>query len=94
ITQARRFSVLDAETGETVYVKDLDLGKGTVYQSITLGGDRIFISSEGGRTIVIEPGREYREVARNDLEPFRACPVFVGSRMYIRGHKNLYCIGK
>ncbi len=93
ITQARRFTVLDAATGQTVYVKDLDLGSGIVYQAITLAGNHIFISSESGTTIVIEPGRQYKEVARNTLESFRACPVFQGSRMYIRGLKNLYCIG-
>ena len=47
-----------------------------------------------GTAIVLEPGREYKEIAENRLEPARSTPVFAGSRMYLRTLKNLYCIGK
>ncbi|MHC4983091.1 MAG: hypothetical protein ACYTF6_07990 [Planctomycetota bacterium] len=45
-------------------------------------------------TIVLEPGREYKQAAKNKLEGFRSCPVFLGKRMYVRGLKHLYCIGQ
>lgn len=94
ITQKNVLTVLDARTGETVYSKKLDLGGGTVYPSITLGGRHIFISHDNGTTIVIEPGRQYRQVAKNKLEAFRSTPLFAGSRMYVRTLKHLYCIGR
>lgn len=94
ITQANVFSVLDQKSGETVYSRKLNLGKGTVYPSITLGGKHVFISHDNGTTIVIEPGRQYKEVAKNKLEAFRSSPVFIGERMYVRTLKHLYCIGK
>lgn len=94
INQARNLSVLDQKTGALVYEKRIEHLKGTVYPSPTLAGKYIFLSSEGGQTVVIEPGREYREVARNTLEKFRSCPVFAGNRMYIRGLTHLWCIGK
>ena len=94
ITQGRVFSVIDAGDGKVVYKKKLNLGGGTVYPSITLAGNYLFVSSANGTTLVLTPGREYKEVARNMLEPFRSSPVFHGRRMYIRGLKNLYCIGR
>ena len=95
ITQNGELSVLDAKTGELMYKQAvLFPEKATVYPSITLGGRHIFISNEKGFTVVIEPGREFRQVAVNELEPFRSTPVFEGSRMYIRTLKHLYCIGK
>ena len=94
ITQGQVLTVLEQATGTKVYEKKLSMRKATVYPSITLGGKHLFISNERGDTIVIEPGREYKEVSQNRLEPFRCCPVFKGTRMYIRTRKHLYCIGK
>lgn len=94
INQSRNLSVLDQKTGALVYQNRVEFLQGTVYPSPTLAGNLIYLSSDGGQTVVIEPGREYREVARNSLEKFRACPVFSGNRMYIRGMKFLWCIGK
>ncbi len=92
LTQKSVLVVLDAASGEVVYEKGLRLG-GTAYPSIALAGKYLFVSSDTGVTVVIEPGREYKEVARNELEQFRSSPVFVGNRLYVRGYKNLYCIG-
>ncbi len=94
ITQKSILSVIDAKDGSVVYTKNLRLGGGTVYPSITLAGNYLFISSDNGTTVVMKPGREYEEVARNKLETFRSSPVFRGKRLYVRGYKNLYCIGK
>ena len=52
------------------------------------------MSADNGATVVLEPGREYKEVARNMLEPFRGSPVFDGKRVYIRTQKAMYCIGE
>jgi len=86
-------TVLDATTGKRVYEERLNLG-GSTYPSISVAGNRIYISSDNGATVVLEPGREYKELARNKLEPFRSSLVFDGKRMYVRTEKNLYCIGE
>ena len=59
-------------------------------------GDRVQLTDPKGKmhTIVLEPGREYKEIARNTLETFRSTPVFEGRRMYVRTLKHLWCIGK
>lgn len=95
ITRDRRLSVLDAASGARLSVRKLELGGRTAFPSITRAGSYIFISGEAGLTIVLDAGQAYSEVARNDLGEFsRSCPVFEGSRMYVRGLENLYCIGK
>ena len=86
-------TVLDAATGKLVYEERLNLG-GSIYPSISLAGNRIYVSSDNGTTVVLQPGREYKELARNKLEPFRSSLVFEGKRIYVRTAKNLYCIGK
>ena len=57
--------------------------------------------------LVFEPGRAFKQVARNTIgtcinrawvlnprEITHCNPVFEGSRMYLRGETMLYCIGK
>jgi outer membrane protein assembly factor BamB len=85
--------VTDAETGDVVYRKRLDLGE-NLYSSVTAAGDSIYITNTKGTTLVLAPGREFTEIARNELESLGSNPVFVGKRLYFRGHKNLYCIGQ
>ena len=94
VNQAGAFSAIDADSGEVVYEKALELGKGTCYPSVTLAGKYVFVSSDNGTTLVVRPGRQYEQIAKNTLEVFRSCPVFSGTRLYIRGRKKLYCIGK
>lgn len=88
------FTVVDATIGEVVYERRLDFGGGQSYPSITLAGNRLFVSSDNGSTIVLEPGREYKELGRNSLETFRSSLVFEGTRMYVRTTKGLWCIGR
>jgi outer membrane protein assembly factor BamB len=83
--------VIDVKTGEQVYKQRLPLAH--VYSSITLAGDHLFVADMRGKTVVLKPGRRYQRVATNELEGTGASPVFVGDRLYLRGHQHLYCIG-
>jgi len=94
ITQKNIFSAIDAKTGAVVYSKDLKLGKGQAYPSIALAGKYLFVSGMSGTTAIVQPGRQFKEVARNSLEEFRSSPVFAGKRMYVRTTKHVYCVGK
>ena len=87
-------NVLDAKSGEQVYVQRLNLGRGPVWPSLCLAGSYLYISSRNGTTLVLKTGREYEEVARNTLEYFIATPTFAGNRLYIRTSNRLYCIGE
>jgi outer membrane protein assembly factor BamB len=94
IHQAGHFSVIDAKTGKVVHSKAIKFGRKEVYPSVVIAGKHVLFSREDGTTVVMTAGREPKEVARNKLEPFRSCPVFVGDKMLIRGLRHLYCIGK
>ena len=106
--------VYDASTLEKVYEKNLAMGyergsnvhsMGVVYASPILAGKRLYILGMQGVMVVIEPGREYKEVARNKIEAltgigqwyekpegFSANPVAEGDCLYLRGDGFLYCI--
>ena len=109
LTQAGGLLVNDAATGDLVYRKVLTLSPRTQYwnwagtsMSPALAGKHIYLMDNQGHTIVLQPGREYREVARNTLEEFNgkelvqtvSTPIFEGARMYFRTPGYLYCIGK
>jgi outer membrane protein assembly factor BamB len=77
--------------GKQVYEKDLD---GSFRASPSLVGDRLYLLSEKGIMFIAEAGTEYREIARCELgEDCSASPAFADGKMYLRGAKNLYCIG-
>ncbi len=86
-------NVIDAVTGQGVYVQRLRLGSGPVWPSLVVAGDLLYVSSRDGTTLVLRTGRKYEEVARNQLEYFIATPVFDNDRLYIRTSERLYCIG-
>lgn len=83
--------VLDAADGRPLYRERLDIGN--VYASATLAGGYVFITGTKGTTVVLKPGREYKVVARNQLEGQGSSPVFSGKRMFVRTKQHLYCIG-
>ncbi len=103
--------VVDAVKGELVYDKALDLDsltttygdeiRGGSSSSPTLGGKYIYLFGHQGETLVLEPGRVFKPVARNRIERVEggrqeiiiSCPVFDGKRIYLRTTRNLYCIG-
>ncbi len=87
-------TVLDAATGKVVYEERLNLG-GSAYPSISLAGKHhLRQQRQRRRRWSCKPGREYKELARNKLEPFRSSLVFEGKRVYVRTAKQLYCIGE
>ena len=102
--------VVDAVKGELVYDKALDLDaltttygdeiRGGCSSSPALGGKYIYIFGHQGETLVLEPGRAFKLVARNRIEQVAggrqeiiiSCPVFDGKRIYLRTTRNLYCL--
>jgi outer membrane protein assembly factor BamB len=79
-----------------------------VASSPTLGGKHIYAMDNQGNTAIFEPGRAFKPVATNTIRTYvrrdwpmnpletttYANPVFDGGRLFIRGERNLYCIGK
>ena len=81
----------EIKTGERVYEQDLE----DMYMaSPTLVVDKLYLFSEEGVMQVAPAGREFKTIGKSELkERVTGTPAFVDGRIYIRGEKNLYCIG-
>lgn len=88
-------SCFDPKTGKEFYSKQRLEEMGGVYTSPVAAKDRIYIVGLNGTMYVVQPGPEFKILAKNKLlDKFNASPVIVGNRIYLRGYKNLYCIEK
>ncbi len=93
LTRRHFLTAYDADSGEVAYTKDLqDSLKGSAYPSLTITGDYLFLASDEGTVLFLEPGREYKEVARSSVDEFRSTPVFMGDTAYLRSLKHLYAL--
>lgn len=53
----------------------------------------MYVTGKNGLTFVIRHGTTFEVLARNKLDDrFSASAALVGGELYLRGHKNLYCI--
>ncbi len=74
--------------GTRIWQKNLQLG---VSASPSIVGHRLFILGEKGELVTLQAGREFRELARNQLpDKFVASPAFANGRIFLRGMTNLY----
>ncbi|MFN0127922.1 MAG: hypothetical protein ACKV19_14675 [Verrucomicrobiales bacterium] len=56
---------------------------------------KIYLSGEDGAVFVIQAGNQLKLLASNPLgEPLMATPALSAGRMYIRGSRHLFAIGK
>jgi len=81
---------LDAATGELVWQHRL----GGNYGASPLAADgKLYFTSQEGVTTVLRPGREYRELAKNQLFGQTLASLAVcGESLIIRADRTLYCI--
>lgn len=80
-------SCVEAESGESVWQQRIG---GAYSSSPTFADGRVYVQSEAGETLVIEPGREFREVARSQVgERTFASYAVAGESIYLRTESNL-----
>ena len=78
--------------GKKVYAEYLER---IFIASPSLAGERLYLLSEDGEMLFLQAGREYKLLGTAHLgEKAFASPAFADGRIYIRGEKNLYAIGK
>jgi len=85
---------LDAKTGAVKY----EGGRVPVPASFTASpiafDDKILMTSEDGDTFVIKAGPKHEVIGTNTVgEPVYASPAVADGNIFIRGERNLYCIG-
>ena len=81
---------LDGETGKQIWQKRVG---GNYSASPVFGDGKIYFQSEQGEATVIEAGREYQELAKNNLgEPSLASYAVIPGALLIRTDKHLWRI--
>ena len=85
----------EAQTGNIVY-EDQKLGtRNTVIASPIAADEKIYIQTEDGECYIIKQGPEFEILGVNKLdEVFCASPAVSAGKIFLRGRKHLYCIGK
>jgi outer membrane protein assembly factor BamB len=80
------------ENGQKVYEHEL---KEPCRASPSVVGDKLYLLSHKGVMHIVQIGPEYKELSKCELgEECLASPAFADGRIYIRGAKNLYCMGQ
>jgi outer membrane protein assembly factor BamB len=85
---------LDAKTGEVKYEGGRIPIPATFTASPVAFDGKILLTSEDGDTFIVKAGPEHQILGTNSVaEPGYASPAIAGRKIFIRGEKNLYCIG-
>lgn len=85
----------EARTGKVVYEKQKLGTRNTITASPIAGDGKIYIQTEDGECYLVKQGPEFEILAVNKLEEvFCASPAVSGGRLFLRGRKHLYCVGK
>ncbi len=86
---------MNVATGQPHYANQRLDGIRDIYASPVGVGDRVYLLSRDGVTMVIHHGVKYEVLATNSLDDsFDASPVIVGDELFLRGHTYLYCIAR
>jgi outer membrane protein assembly factor BamB len=111
VSEGGGLTVVDAKTGKLAYTKALEaLNPRLTWVFVvgvctgpTLAGKNIHIRDDQGQTLVIAPGTEYKELAKNVLwelqgdrgqQESQSNPWYEAGRMYYRTQGYLYCVGE
>ena len=63
--------------------------------SPTGAGDKVYLASQNGVTVVIKNSETFEVLATNKLDDqFDASPVVVGDELFLKGKESLYCIAE
>lgn len=99
VDKAAAYYVIDAGTGKTLLNKKIQFSPAaaegaSIYPSLCLAGQRLWIGNDAGAAILLEPGDQGAAVGSGLLPGGSGgTPAFSGRRMFVRGGKILYCVG-
>ena len=82
---------IDVKTGQSVWKERLG---GTLWGSMLLVGDRLYVSNTQGEIFILDASPQYRLIAKNAMEEhIKAALAPSDGQLFIRTYKNLYCVG-
>ncbi len=84
----------DVATGERLYQERLGTGSTGFTASPVATREQLFFTSEDGDVHVLRPGREFAELAKNELgETFMSTPAISGDLLLFRARRHLIAVG-
>jgi len=84
-------SCYDAQSGKLLWDEVFDCG---FQASPVLAGELVYLFGDDGTVFLFPLEAKFTLTAKLSVgEPVRATPAFKGGRIYVRGEKNLICIG-
>ena len=82
---------MEAATGKILWKENL----GKQYASSVLANGLVYMPNDAGIITVIKPGPTYESIAKNSIgETMFASPAISNGKIYLRGAKHIFCIGK
>jgi outer membrane protein assembly factor BamB len=85
-------SCFNSKTGERYWIHDFDRG---FYSSPILVGDKVYVIDMNGVMHIFKADKQFQLISTCELgEKAVTIPAFSPGRIYIRGEKHLFCIGK
>ena len=85
-------SCFNSKTGERYWLHDFDRG---FYSSPILVGDKVYLVDMNGVMQIFKADKQFQLISTCELgEKTATIPAFSPGRIYIRGEKHLFCIGK
>ncbi|MBM3775153.1 MAG: hypothetical protein FJW37_08325, partial [Acidobacteria bacterium] len=88
-------SCLDARTGEVKYAGARLPAPASFSASMVAVDGRILLASEEGEVYLVRAGPKWELLGARSLgEGVYASPAIAGGRLFIRGERTLFCIGK
>ena len=88
-------SCYNPKSGELYYGPQRLPGIKGVFASPVGASGRVYLIGRNGVSVVLKNGKSYKILAENSLDDnFDASPAIDGDKLYLRGHKYLYCIAK
>lgn len=92
VTSYGAVACYNATSGEILWEQEFDNG---FYSSPILVDGKIYLLDREGVMHIFKAEKQYTGVATSSLgEKSDTSPAFADGKVYIRGEKNLYCIGK
>jgi outer membrane protein assembly factor BamB len=89
------FDAYDLETGREVFRQRIP-HQGSGFSASPVAADgKLYLSSEDGDIFVVRGGATFELLNTNQMgEPLMATPALADGRMYVRGSRHLFAIGK
>jgi len=91
VTTGGTLTCLEVKTGTKVWEHEMDMD---YHASPTISGNRVYLFSQSGVAVIVEAGREFKELFRTGMgDSFHATPAFTADhRMVVRGMSYLWCL--